>query len=247
MTKRKRILVSDNNNALLKHLSIMLKKMGFSVVSINEGFEIFKAVASDLPNLIILDVDISKAAGLKILNYLKTNKTTSSIPVVMLAGDDSDKTKDTCYEKGCDAFMVKPVRLKELHDILQQFIYSPEGYTRKYLRVNVNCNVKVIKEASTYIMESETLSEKGIYINYDNPFPVNSHVFINLPLYDGDSIQLEGKVIYINTDTDPNNSLSRGMAVEFVEADDDCMSLVSEYVKGILNIPACNSIRLDKT
>lgn len=242
MRKRKTILIADNSKALLKHHAIILKKMGFYVVPENEGFEILKIVPSILPNLIILNVDLPGIDGIKILKYLKSKKPTSSIPVVMISGDNSVETRNECYENGCDAFMEKPIRLRDLHDILQQFIYLPDGYSRKYLRINVNCPVKVTKEDSTCWMESETLSEKGIYIKSDDPFPVNTNVSIGLPLYDNDSLQLEGRVIYINKN--PQNSISGGMAVEFIDADDDSMGLVQVYVQSLLNNPACDSIKL---
>jgi CheY-like chemotaxis protein len=243
MSEGKTILISDISNALLQHHTIILKKMGFYVVPIKESVDILKTAHSLLPNLIILNVNLYGVDGIKILNHLKSNKSTSSIPVVMISEDGSDKIKKECYENGCDAFVEKPVKLRDFHDILQEFIYLPDGYTRKYLRVNVNCTVKVTRQNSTYFMESETLSEKGIYIVHDFPYPVDTQVFVALPLYGGDSIRLKGKVIYINKD--PNSSLSRGMAVEFMESDDDKMALVSKYVKSILNALACDSIRLD--
>jgi CheY-like chemotaxis protein/Tfp pilus assembly protein PilZ len=243
MSKRKTILISDSSSALLKHNTIILKKMGFFVVPIMEGLEVIKTVSSLLPNLIILNVDMSGFDGIKILKYIKNNKSTSSIPVVMISGEDSAETRIECYAGGCDAFVEKPVKLRDLHDILQQFIYRPNGYSRKYLRVNADCTIKVTNQDTTYLMESETLSEKGIYIMHDHPFPVDTRVFVDLPLYGGDSLRLNGKVIYINDD--PDSSLSNGMAVEFVENDDDTMLLVGEYVKSILNTLACDSIRLD--
>jgi two-component system cell cycle response regulator DivK len=242
MIKRKTILISDNSTALLKHNTIILKKMGFYVVPVKEGLEILKTVPSVLPNLIILNVNLSGVDGIKILKYLKSNQSTSSIPVVMISGDDSAKTRKECNENGCDAFVEKPVKLRDIHDILQQFIYLPDGYSRKYLRVNVNCNVEVTKDDSTYRFESETLSEKGIYIKTEDPFPVSTKLRIGLPLYGSDSLQLEGRVIYVNKAL--GSGLSSGMAVEFMETDDDSMSLVQVYVQSLLNNPACDSIIL---
>jgi two-component system cell cycle response regulator DivK len=217
--------------------------MGFFVVPIQEGLDIIKTVSSLLPNLIILNVDLSGFDGIKILKYIKNNKSTSSIPVVMTSDDSSADIRGECYENGCDAFVEKPIKLRELHDILQQFIYLPDGYSRKYLRVNADCTVKVTRQDSTYLMESETLSEKGIYILHDFPYHVDTGVLVDLPLYGGESLRLNGKVIYINKEA--TSSLSRGMAVEFIENDDDTMALVGEYVKSILNALACDSIRLD--
>jgi CheY-like chemotaxis protein len=242
MTKRKTILISDNSTALLKHNTIILKKMGFYVVPIKDGLEILKTVSSVLPNLIILNVSLSGVDGIKILKYLKSNKSTSSIPVVMISGDDSAEIKKECYENGCDAFVEKPVKLRDLHDILQQFIYHPAGYSRKHLRVNVNCRVEVAKDGSSSQLESETLSEKGIYISTKDPLPVGSDLRIGLPLFGNDSLQLEGRVIYVNKES--SIGLSSGMAIEFMEADDDILNLIQIYVQSLLNNPACDSIIL---
>lgn len=244
MAKRKRILVSNNNTAVLKHLSVILIKMGFEVVHINDNFHICHLVSAIKPNLIILDMSVSEADELKTLKDLKADKDTSAIPVVMITGNIQPETANAYSDNGCNGFLEKPINLRSLHDILQQFIYSPEGYIRKHLRVNANCNVKVLNMETTFIMQSETLSEKGIYVKCSDPFPVGSPVSVRLPLFGGDFIQLEGTVIYINASADPEISLSKGMAIEFVGNDDDTMILMSEYVKGMLNTLACEATTL---
>jgi CheY-like chemotaxis protein len=216
--------------------------MGFYVVPVKEGLEIIKTVSSLLPNLILLNVSLSGIDGIKVLKYLKNTQSTSSIPIVMISGDGSADTRNECFENGCDAFVEKPVKLRDLHDMLQQFIYLPDGYSRKYLRVNVNCSVEVKKDDSSYQFDSETLSEKGIYIRTDDPFSVGTELRIGLPLYGSDSLNLGGRVIYVNKVS--GYGLLRGMAVEFMEADDDTMNLVQIYVQSLLNNPACDSIIL---
>lgn len=238
MTKRKTILISDEHHASLNHQTNILKKMGFFVVPVQDCLEVIKTVSNLLPNLIILSVGSPDHDGIRVIRHLKSSRPTSSIPVVVVSGDGSEETKKEYDENGCDAFVKKPLELRDLHDILQQFIYLPEGYTRQYLRVDVNFIVKVTKEDETCLMNGETLSEKGIYIANDSPYPVNTWVFVDLLLEGGDSVRLNGRVIYICEE--PGIGFSRGMAVEFVENDDDTMDRVREYVQSTLDATHTN-------
>jgi CheY-like chemotaxis protein len=235
--KKNTILVTDDNHAYLMHMSILLKKMGFNVVPTDNGAELLRNVGTKSPDLVLLDINMSGIDGIKILSHLKENDETSGIPVVMISADSSERTKEKCRSLGCEAYLMKPVSIREMHGLVQKCIYAPRGYTRKNLRVLFPSMVSVKYNDVLRWLYSETLSEMGIYVYKEDPFPVGSDVVVTVPLYDDKSISLQGYVAYKNQSSSNRAGNLPGMAIEFTDPDQDKLQVVSELVKGLLTLP----------
>ncbi len=63
----------------------------------------------DLPQLILMDINIPKVSGLEVLRVLKSQKLTNHIPVVMLTSSTNDAALRTAYSYGANSYIIKPV------------------------------------------------------------------------------------------------------------------------------------------
>lgn len=61
------------------------------------------------PKIIFLDLNMPKVGGLEVLQQLKSNEQTKSIPVVILTSSKEDPDVKKCYELGANSYVVKPV------------------------------------------------------------------------------------------------------------------------------------------
>ena len=61
------------------------------------------------PKIIFLDLNMHKIGGLEVLQQLKSNADTKSIPVVILTSSKEDPDVKRCYELGANSYVVKPV------------------------------------------------------------------------------------------------------------------------------------------
>jgi CheY-like chemotaxis protein len=236
--EKKTIYLTDNDQAYLTHTSILLKKMGFNIVPAENSAKLLKLVEEELPDLIILDVNISGIDGIDLLKILRDNEKTSKTPIVMISADSSDETWLKCMNLGCDEYLIKPVNINTMHEVMQRTIYAPIGYTRKNLRVLFPDKVSVTYQSESKWLRSATLSEMGIYVISDDPLPMDAEVEVTIPLSEEKSISLKGCVIYtINTAADRTRGTA-GMAIEFREPDVDKLLIISYYVKGLLTIPS---------
>lgn len=111
--EKKRILVVDDERDLCDILLFNLRAAGFDANSANSAEE---ALAMELANydLLLLDVMMDGISGFKLAKYLKTNKHTSSIPIIFLTAKDTEEDILMGFEVGADDYVKKPFSVKEV-------------------------------------------------------------------------------------------------------------------------------------
>jgi CheY-like chemotaxis protein len=113
----KRILVADDDPAILEVLQIMLEDDGYVVETVAESLTVARVEASR-PDLILLDIRLPGPDGGEICRQLKERETTRHIPlIVMSASRDAQRLADEC---GADAFLPKPFELDDLLDLVRR-------------------------------------------------------------------------------------------------------------------------------
>lgn len=106
-------LVEDDNN--IRELVIYtLHSTGFEAVGFDRPSLFFKALETEKPELILLDIMLPEEDGLSILSKLKSNAKTAEIPVIMLTAKGSEIDKVKGFELGADDYIAKPFGMMEL-------------------------------------------------------------------------------------------------------------------------------------
>jgi len=118
----KKILVADDEVFMLRLLEMTFKKGGFTVVSCRDGKEALAKAATELPQLIVLDVMMPGLDGLGALRQLKENPATRDIPVVVLSAKGHALTKVEAETSGAALFLAKPFSPNELLEAVQKFL-----------------------------------------------------------------------------------------------------------------------------
>ena len=108
---KKKILVVDDDPAILRLLSTNLKARGYEVITATDGEEALETVQKDFIDLIILDIMMPKVDGVQVCRRIRE---WSDIPIIILSarGDEKDKVK--CLELGADDYLTKPFGIAEL-------------------------------------------------------------------------------------------------------------------------------------
>lgn len=110
----KLIAVVDDEQDILKLVSINLKKAGFNVREFSNAEGFLKFINKNYPDLIILDLMLPDADGFEICKYLKKQDKYSSIPVIMLTAKADEVDKVLGLEIGADDYVTKPFSPREL-------------------------------------------------------------------------------------------------------------------------------------
>ncbi|MEO8226944.1 MAG: response regulator, partial [Gemmatimonadota bacterium] len=85
MSVAPRILVADDDQALSRTLSWILKENGYDVVTIPGGEHLFEHLSSEHFDLLLLDIMMPKVDGLQLLQRVKTDPKYRDLPVLMIS------------------------------------------------------------------------------------------------------------------------------------------------------------------
>jgi len=110
---KKTIMVVDDEKDIVDLLSYNLTKEGFNVITARNGQEALDRVKQK-PDLVILDVMMPEMNGLQVIQEMKKNKSTVSIPVILLTAKGSETDEIVGLEVGADDYIVKPVKIGKI-------------------------------------------------------------------------------------------------------------------------------------
>jgi DNA-binding response OmpR family regulator len=119
MTKHK-ILIADDDPALLGSLAIRLRATGYEVICAQDGYQTVSAAKRECPDLILLDVNMPAGDGFTVHQRLGELEETAFTPVVYLTGSRSEDLSDTVFRMGASALVHKPFDTGELLDVIAE-------------------------------------------------------------------------------------------------------------------------------
>lgn len=108
------ILVVEDEFDIAKMLDIYFRGQGFTVDVAHKGHDALAATRKQLPNLIILDINLPDMSGYDVCRDLRTTTRTSHIPIIFLTQKDERSDKIAGLELGADDYITKPFHVREL-------------------------------------------------------------------------------------------------------------------------------------
>ena len=106
----KKILVVDDELAILQTLRFNLERNGYAVCTATDGRAAVTLAASERPDLIILDIMLPVLDGIEACKEIRKR---SSVPIIMLTAKDQEIDKVLALELGADDYVTKPFALHE--------------------------------------------------------------------------------------------------------------------------------------
>ena len=131
MTLKEKILVVEDEKDLVRLIRYNLEKEKFRVISANDAESGLTMLKKQKPDLVILDIMLPKMDG---LDFLRTVRKESQIPVVLLTAKRSELDRILGLKLGADDYIVKPFSVGELHarvEALLRRVTTPLGGSDK--------------------------------------------------------------------------------------------------------------------
>lgn len=122
-----KILIIEDNPANMKLVTLLLQNAGHATLCAVDAETGLTLAQLELPDLILMDIQLPGMDGLTATTILKNDLRTAAIPVIALTAmamkEDQEKTRSA----GCDAYIAKPLRYKELLAAIDALLVRPAG------------------------------------------------------------------------------------------------------------------------
>ncbi len=115
--EKKRVLLVDDEQAILRVLSIKLRVSGYDVVTALNGKEALDLVGSAKPDIMLLDVIMPEMDGFEVLQKLRS---LSQLPVIVFSARPENAQK--ALELGANDFLPKPFDVDDLVKRIQRLL-----------------------------------------------------------------------------------------------------------------------------
>ncbi len=123
---KKKILVVDDNEVILKTISLKLHAAGYHVLTALDGAEAVAAVRKDSPDLILLDISFPADVGgvewdgFRIMAWLHRLEAVKKTPVIIITGGEDAKFKARAVAAGAVAYFHKPIDHDDLLKVMRE-------------------------------------------------------------------------------------------------------------------------------
>jgi len=195
-----RILIVEDEPAMVAGLRDNFEYEGYEVISANDGVEGLGLAIKENPDLVVLDVMMPLMSGLDVCKQLKARR--PALPIIMLTARGQEIDKVVGLELGADDYVTKPFSIRELMARVKAVLRrvsppptTPEVYRFGDVEVNVRSNdvrragaaVELSSKEFALLVyfvahPAETLSRDRLldavwgYENYPNTRTVDTHI-----------------------------------------------------------------------
>jgi len=125
----KKILVVDDNEIVIKTITLKLQGAGYRVIVAMDGSEAVRLARQEAPDLILLDISFPADVGgvpwdgFRIMEWFHRLESAKKIPIIVITGSEDPKTRDRATASGAVAFFQKPIE----HDDLLKVVRATLG------------------------------------------------------------------------------------------------------------------------
>lgn len=128
----KKVLIIDDDQNIVKYLSVALDKNGYEAIGAHDGKEGLSKVATCNPDLIVLDIMMPKKTGLVVFRQLRSHDEYKSIPVIMLTSiADVIDEHDVLAEEEPEFEGLRAVLRKAIRQMRDEGLERPELFVDK--------------------------------------------------------------------------------------------------------------------
>ncbi len=117
------ILVVDDFDDTRLLLRTWLERRGFRVVEAENGIEAVDFATSELPDLIIMDMEMPQLDGLSATRKIRQQAKLSAVPIVAVSAYGADQFRALALEAGCDEYVSTPFEPKALEGIIRELMH----------------------------------------------------------------------------------------------------------------------------
>ncbi|NCO32834.1 MAG: hypothetical protein AUJ92_18405 [Armatimonadetes bacterium CG2_30_59_28] len=120
--KKKTALVVDDDFAIVQLVKANLEAIGMEVTVAHDGLQALDVVQQNIPDIVILDVNMPRLDGWDVLWELRNSRKTRHLPIIMLTIESDGESITKGWSNGVDCYLPKPFDPEELVTMAQRLL-----------------------------------------------------------------------------------------------------------------------------
>ncbi|MCU0547409.1 MAG: response regulator [Oscillatoriaceae cyanobacterium Prado104] len=109
-----KVLIVDDDSAMLAYLSTLLTPWGLEVITLSEPQRFWETIVATSPNLVILDLEMPQISGLELCQVVRQDAQQADLPILVVTAHTDAESLSQAFAAGADDFITKPVLGPEL-------------------------------------------------------------------------------------------------------------------------------------
>jgi PAS domain S-box-containing protein len=120
------VLIVEDNDTNIALLSSYLKASHFRILVARNGDEAIEIANNELPDIILMDIQMPGKDGIETTQIIRKspNEKLANVPIIALTALAMPGDKQRCLMAGMNEYIVKPLRIKELLEIISKLVFS---------------------------------------------------------------------------------------------------------------------------
>lgn len=126
-----KVLVADDDPAILRLVKAIIEKEGYTVVLARDGKEAYKLLQTGEPfAAAIFDVVMPYIQGTELVRYMQSEKRLMQIPVLMMTAEQNLRLSTDSFSAGAVAFLPKPFTTSQLQTMVRMCVRQSQNSSK---------------------------------------------------------------------------------------------------------------------
>lgn len=119
---RKKVLIVEDNPLNLKLFKDLLDAHDLETVQTGDGREARPLAEAEMPDLIIMDIQLPYISGLDLIRDFKADKNLRNIPILAVTAFAMEEDEERIRQAGCEDYLAKPIAIEQFIEKIHKYI-----------------------------------------------------------------------------------------------------------------------------
>lgn len=120
--QKKSVLVVEDNELNMRLFCDLLDAFGYKSYKCRDGVKAIEIARQEMPDLIIMDIQLPEVSGLDITRWLKDDSELAHIPVLAVTAFAMRADEKRVREAGCEGYLSKPIQMTSFLRAVQELV-----------------------------------------------------------------------------------------------------------------------------
>ncbi len=119
---KKKVMIVEDNELNMRLFRDLLHAFGYDTVETNDGLKALELAKDEMPDLILMDIQLPHVSGLDVTRWMKADSETEHIPIIAVTAFAMRGDEERIKEGGCQSYLSKPISVNTFIAKIREFI-----------------------------------------------------------------------------------------------------------------------------